>query len=290
MTMRTAQAMVRAAKELAAAGLELGAAEAAWLMAHVLGTSVSQLRLHPDRILSAAEEAAFSALVARRVRREPLQYILGTQEFMGMEFVVTPDVLIPRPETEVLVSTLAARVAQAWPGAPAYELADIGTGSGCIAVGLCRLLPGARLFAVDLSPGAVAVAQENARRLGCADRIQFLTGDLYAPLPPGTRLHAIAANPPYIGADEMAHLMPEVRDYEPHLALTPGPDPMEIIDRLIAQAPRHLRPGGLLGLEVSYNQAALVQERMKACGFTADAYPDSLGHLRCVIGRLRGAG
>lgn len=277
------EALSRAAADLARAGVEGAAREAAWLLAHALGTSVSDLRLHPGRPLPPQAEAAFWDLVARRARREPLQYLLGWEELLGLRFAVTPAVLIPRPETEVLVRTLAERVQAAFPGQP-LRLADIGTGSGCIAVGLCHLLPRARVVATDVSAAALAVAAENARRLGVADRVEFRQGDGLAPLV-GEFFHAIASNPPYVAEDELASLDPEVRLYEPRLALTPGPDGLALIRRLVAGAPAHLVPGGFLALEVGYRQAEAVMDLMAAAGLAPAAFPDALGHLRCVIGR-----
>lgn len=277
------EALTAAARRLRQAGIELAPQEAAWLLAHALGTSVGQLHLRAAAPLPAAAAAAFAELVARREQRMPVQYILGTQEFMGLTFRVTPAVLIPRADTEVLVQAVAAAVRAAFPAAPALELADIGTGSGCIAVGLCHLLPAARVAAVDIAAAALAVAAENARRLGAGDRVTFHQGDLYAPLA-GRRFHAIASNPPYIAAGELADLQPEVRLHEPHAALTPGPDGLAIIRRLVAGAREHLLPGGLLGLEVGHDQAEATLALMQEHGLHPQAHRDDLGHLRCILG------
>lgn len=284
---QVAGALRQAARRLREAGVENAAAEAAWLLAHVLGSSVGQLHLAGERELSAAPAAAFAALVQRRCRREPLQYILGTQEFMGLSLQVTPAVLIPRPETETLVQRLAERLP------PGAVVADIGTGSGCIALGLCRVHPTVRVIATDISTAALAVAAENARRAGYAGRVAFRQGDLYEPLAGQAGeplLDGIAANPPYVAASEHGDLMPEVRDWEPRDALCPGPDPLAIIRRLVAGAPARLRPGGWLALEVGAGQAPAVAALYRWAGLTATAYPDRFGVVRCVIGQHTGAG
>ncbi|MCG0239558.1 MAG: peptide chain release factor N(5)-glutamine methyltransferase [Firmicutes bacterium] len=272
-----------AAERLGAAGVENPRREAAWLLAGALGVSVSDLRLHPERAVPPAAAATFARWVERRAAREPLQYILGTQEFLGLTFRVTPAVLIPRPETEVLVLRFAEALRDAFPGPGPLRVADIGTGSGCIAVALCRLLPAVEVWAVDLSPEALAVAGENARQHGVADRIHLLAGDLYGPLA-GMRLHGIVSNPPYIPAAELPELQPEVRDYEPRLALTPGEDGLGVIRQLIAGAPAHLLPGGVLALEVGAGQGEAVLAMMGGAGFDARGYRDDLGHLRAVVG------
>lgn len=277
------EALAGAARQLRGAGLEMAPQEAAWLLAHALGLAVGQLHLRAGEPLAPAAAVAFAGMVEQRLQRVPVQYILGTQEFLGLPFKVTPAVLIPRPDTEVLVQTLAQRVQQAFPGAGDLRLADIGTGSGCIAVGLCHLLPGARAVAVDIEAVALAVAAENARNLGVGARVEFRPGDLYAPLA-GERFHAIASNPPYIPAAEMAGLQPEVRLYEPAQALTPGADGLTIVRRLIAGAREHLLPGGLLALEVGYDQAEATLGLMQEHGLRPEAYRDDLGHLRCVLG------
>lgn len=271
------------ARRLRAAGIEMAPQEAAWLLAHALGATLSELHLQGERPVPPEAAAAFASMVEQRARRVPVQYILGSQEFLGLSFKVTPAVLIPRPETEVLVQTLAERLREAFPGATALRLADVGTGSGCIAVGLCHLLPHARAVAVDISAGALAVAAENAARLGVGARVEFRQGDLYAPLA-GERFHAIASNPPYIAEAELGGLQPEVRLYEPHVALTPGPDGLALIRRLVAGAGEHLVPGGLLALEVGYDQGEAVLALMQEHGLHPRAYRDDLGHLRCAIG------
>lgn len=287
---RIADHLSAAARRLQAAGVENAAREAAWLLAHVLGTSVSDLRLQADRVPEAGAVARFGALVDRRADREPLQYILGTQDFLGLTLAVTPAVLIPRPDTEVLVRTVAAELERRFPGAPEYRVADIGTGSGCIAAGLCHLLPGVRVTATDVSEAALTLAKANIGQLGFGDRVSLVQGDLYGPLAGITDLHAVVANPPYIDLDEWLTLMPEVRDYEPPPALTPGQDGLAVISRLIHGARSHLIAGGLLALEVGHAQAAAAAALMAARGLRPDVFWDDGGHARCVIGVAAGAG
>lgn len=276
-----------AGRDLVVAGIAEGRREATWLLARALELPVSELRLHPERPVPSGAAARFASWVRRRAAREPLQYILGTEEFLGLTFKVSPAVLIPRPATELLVLKTAERLQEAFPGQPALRVADIGTGSGCIAIGLCRLLPAAEVWAVDLSPEALAVARENAERHGVAGRVHLLQGDLYAPLA-GRRLHGIVSNPPYIPAGELETLEPEVQSYEPRLALSPGQDGLAVVRRLIAGAAQHLEPGGLLALEVGAGQGTEVLGLLESAGFAARGYQDDLGHLRALIGVRQG--
>lgn len=274
------EALASAAERLGAAGVADAEREAGWMMAHLLGSSAGALRLRSWENLSAGQIEAFSALVARRAGREPLQYILGTEEFLGLTFKVSPAVLIPRLDTERLVEQAAALLDRRG----AVRVADIGTGSGAIAVGIAHLLPSARVVAIDLSPEALAVARENATANGVADRIEFRQGDLLAPLGE-ERFDAILSNPPYIGLDEMEALMPEVRDWEPHLALTPGPDGLLMYRSLALGAPALLRPGGILAVEVGFEQAASVVELFHQAGLVkVRVYQDTAGVDRVVVG------
>ncbi|MDF2626292.1 MAG: putative protoporphyrinogen oxidase [Symbiobacteriaceae bacterium] len=278
--MRTVrEALADAARRLAGAGVEEADREAVWLLAHVLGTSAGAVRLHAGRQIDANAAAAFEGLVGRRVGREPLQYILGTEEFMGMTFLVTPAVLIPRFDTEILVREAAALLQGQ------VRVADIGTGSGAIAVGLASLLPEARVVAVDISPEALAVARENARTNGMGNRVEFRLGDLTAPLAGGDPYDAILSNPPYIDEAEWAELMPEVRQFEPKGALTPGPDGLVLYRRLAAEGLSLLKPGGFLAVEVGYRQAGAVAEIFRGAGLAAvRVHTDTAGIDRVVVG------
>jgi release factor glutamine methyltransferase len=282
---------------LKAAGVDDAEREAQWLLAERLGCSVGTLRARRESPLEAADWAVFQEWVERRATREPIQYILGTQEFLGLEFRVTSDVLIPRLDTEVLVEVaaahlraLAAKEADVG-GAPrpphakdsSLRVADIGTGSGAIAIGVAHLVPAAEVVAVDVSPAALAIARLNAERLGVADRVEFRQGDLLAPLA-GERFAAILSNPPYIPAADMPGLDPEVREFEPHLALTSGGDGLEFYRRLAAGAPGLLEPGGLLAVEVGIGQAKAVTALFKAAGLAVTTHFDTGGIERVVCG------
>ncbi|MDQ6733930.1 MAG: peptide chain release factor N(5)-glutamine methyltransferase, partial [Nitrospirota bacterium] len=196
-------------------------------------------------------------LLERRTSREPLQYVLGTQEFCGLDFRVTPDVLIPRPETELLVEVVRQKCA----GISKALIADVGTGSGCVAIALAHALPKAILYATDRSTQALALAQENAKRHGVGDRVIFLLGDLLSPLQRlglYGRFVAIASNPPYIAENELMALQPEVRLFEPRLALDGGNDGLLFHRRLVREASDFLQPDGILAIEVGEGQAIQV--------------------------------
>lgn len=290
------EALARARAALAAAGVADAGREAAWLLGHVLGCSAGALLARRDEPLTPEAREAYEALVARRSAREPLQYILGTAEFLGLTFRVTPAVLIPRLDTAVLVEEAVARLrdwrarraAAGGPAAPAGELrvADIGTGSGAIAVAVAHLLPEAQVVAVDVSAAALAVAEENARRNGVAGRVRFRLGDLAAPLAEeGGRFAAILSNPPYIPEGDIPGLMPEVRDWEPRLALAGGQDGLAFFRRLAREAAPLLLPGGFLGVEVGIGQAPAVAALFREAGLVDVAvYRDTAGVERAVFG------
>ncbi len=207
-------------------------------------------------------QTRFSKLVGRRVIGEPIQYITGGTEFYGLPFIVTPDVLIPRPETEHLVEKaieLAGRRA-------ALRIVDVCTGSGAIAVALAHALPAATITATDVSKAALKIARENAQCNGVEPRIRFLQGDLLAPLA-GERFDLVVANPPYVPTIERESMSVEVRDHEPALALFAGVDGLDIYRRLISAAPSVLVPGGLIVLEIGHGQARAAEGLLAAAGF-----------------------
>jgi release factor glutamine methyltransferase len=271
------QALAEAAQRLERAGVTDAEREALWLLAHLFAISVGTLKTRRSDLLPGEMAAPFEALVARRAKREPLQYILGTAEFMGLSFQVSPAVLIPRLDTETLVREAVARVQ-----GPA-RIADIGTGSGAIAIAMAKLLPEAAVVAVDISAQALAVAEQNARAIGVSDRIEFRLGDLVQPLF-GERFDAILANPPYIGSTELERLDPEVRQFEPHLALTPGPDGLRFYRRLVDEALSLLKPESFLGVEVGWDQARQVADLFTAAGLQAQIYADTASIERAVFG------
>ena len=244
---------------LSQGGIAQSEHEAAWILESALGQSRLGLHLNKYERVGDRDWDRAMALFERRASREPLQYVLGTQEFCGLEFRVTPDVLIPRPETELLVEVVRQACAQT---SDAF-IADVGTGSGCIAIALAKALPTATLYATDRSAAALALAEENAARHGVQDRVTFLEGDLMDPLEGlqlQGRLVAIASNPPYIAENEFTALQPEVRLFEPRSALDGGPDGLLLYRRLLSEAAGFLKPDGILALEVGQGQADLVSD------------------------------
>ncbi|HMC81677.1 MAG TPA: peptide chain release factor N(5)-glutamine methyltransferase [Candidatus Polarisedimenticolia bacterium] len=227
------------------------------LLAHALGTDRGALLGRQRESIPPGVETSFRTLLGRRGDRVPLQHLTGRQEFWSLEFSVDARVLIPRPETELIVEEVLARVSSKSP-----QIADIGTGSGNIAVALAWELPSARILATDLSPDALEVARGNAARHGVGERIHFLQGDLAAPLEqaagPGV-LEFLVSNPPYVAEDELAAMEPEVRAHEPRAALTPGADPLRLYPALLTAGTRFLRSGGHLILELPAGGAEKIE-------------------------------
>ncbi|MDT8903719.1 peptide chain release factor N(5)-glutamine methyltransferase [Anaeroselena agilis] len=249
------------------------------LLSHILGTDRMYLYVNFDQPLEAGELAAFREAVKKRAARMPVAYITGRREFFGLSFAVTPAVLIPRPDTEVLVEAVIRRF-QATDGP---SVLDIGTGSGAVIVSLLHKLPAARGVATDVSAEALAVAADNAARLGVADRLEFLRGDLLAPAA-GRVFDAIVSNPPYIAAKDMAALEPEL-GYEPRGALAGGADGLDFYRRMAGGAAALLRPGGFLAVEVGAGQARQVAAlATEATGLeAADTIKDYAGVERVVV-------
>jgi release factor glutamine methyltransferase len=238
---------------LAKAGISNFENESVWILESALGLDRLALHLRRNEAIEEPDLGHAMTLLERRTTREPLQYVLGTQEFCGLDFQVTPDVLIPRPETELLVEVVRHKCA----GMSGALIADVGTGSGCVAIALARALPTAILYATDRSPQALSLAQENAKRHGVLDRVTFLLGDLLSPLQKlglYGRFVAIASNPPYIAEDELMALQPEVR-FEPRMALDGGNDGLLFHRRLVYEASDFLQPDGILAIEVGEGQA-----------------------------------
>ncbi len=211
---------------------------------------------HPERELTGDETTRYASALNQRMRGVPTQYITGHQEFWGMDFAVTPAVLIPRPETEHLIETVIELASAEKTGGNQrasrsndLRIADVGTGSGCIAVALAKELPAAEIHAVDISADALEVARGNARRLGLGSRVQFHEADLLSGFPPRF-FDFVVSNPPYIGTTEKDSLQPEVLDFEPHSALFAGADGMEVIRRLVPAARGALKSGGFLVMEI----------------------------------------
>lgn len=246
------EALTRATDQLAAhPALRPNAlADAALLLTHCLDITRATLIAHPEQTIDRDQQAAYQRLIERRLRFEPIQYILGSQEFFGLSLRVTPAVLIPRPETEHLVEAVLARL----PPDRALRILDVGTGSGAIAIALAHHLEHAAVTAVDLAPDALALARENAAANDLSRRIRFLVSDLLNALAFEPPFDAIVSNPPYVASGDKPALHPQVRDHEPEQALFSGPTGFEIYERLIPQAFSHLVPGGLLALELGQGQ------------------------------------
>jgi release factor glutamine methyltransferase len=225
--------------------------DAELLLLHILQIPRTSLIAHPDQELSPSQRAAYENSIARRLRHEPVQYITGQQEFYGLTLKVTPAVLIPRPETEHLVEA----VLKLLPTNKSVKIADIGTGSGAIAIALAAHLPQAAITALDISPEALTIATINAREHNVAARIRFLQSDLLSALDhEAETFDAIVSNPPYVAESDHATLHPQVRDYEPATALFAGETGLDIYHRLIPQAHNALKPTGLLALEIGHGQ------------------------------------
>lgn len=271
--------MTTLAEALAAARAKLPASEARLLLGHVLGREAAWLIAHDDEALDEAALLNFASLVARRAGGEPVAYLVGYREFFGREFAVSPAVLIPRPETELLVEVALTNIA----GAGAPEILDLGTGSGCIAITLALECPRAQVSAVDRSEAALALARRNAAQLG--GHVRFLQSDWYAALA-GERFDLIAVNPPYIAASD-PHLVAGDLRHEPPAALSSGREGLEAIRHIIAAAPAHLAPGGQLWLEHGHDQAGAVRELLAAAGLAGiEQHRDIAGIVRVSGGRL----
>jgi release factor glutamine methyltransferase len=252
------------------------------LLLHASGRSRTDLLAHGEDEFSLAESLRYKSLLDRRAKGEPIQYITGETEFYGLPFRVTPDVLIPRPETEHLVETVVA-LARSF---AAPRIVDIGAGSGAISVALAHHLPKARITTTDLSEAALAIARENVRSNGVADRICFLQGDLLAPLA-GEKFDIIVSNPPYVPARDRDSLSVEVREYEPLLALFAGEDGLDIYRRLIPAAFVALISGGFIALEIGYGQADAVQNFLRAAGFAQIEFTPDLQSIPRVAAAQR---
>ena len=266
MTIATAALLAEGTRSLALAGLECARQDALTLMAAALGVERLTVYVEPRRPVDDRAAAAYRALVERRASREPVQHILGFEEFRGLRITVTPDVLIPRQETEGLVERALELVADR----PGALVADIGTGSGAIACALAAARPDLEVLAVDQSLGALAVASDNVRALGMSSRVRLLAGDLLAPLASlGGGLDMVIANPPYCPTGAISTLPAEVERFEPREALDGGPDGMRVLRRIITEAPRLLRPGAWLVMEIGEEQAGPLASLMAAEGFSS---------------------
>ena len=254
-----AETILQGAHRLRKAGVPEAQREAGSLLGYVLGRDRSFILTHAEDALGEEQAERFRECLERRAQGEPLQYITANQEFFGLDFEVTKDVLIPRPETELLIETALELLT---PSADAF-ICDVGTGSGCIVITLMQQRKQARAVAFDISPAALAVARRNAVRHSVAERIDFVLSDCFAALnsrEPRPSFDLIVSNPPYVEEGAMAELQREVRDFEPRSALAAGADGLDIIRRLLLEAPSFLKTGGYFLLEIGFNQAAAVRE------------------------------
>ncbi|MGI9953122.1 peptide chain release factor N(5)-glutamine methyltransferase [Moorellaceae bacterium AZ2] len=288
--MTLAEALEKATSLLRRAGLEEPRLEAEVLLATVSGFTRPQLLARREYVLAGEALKEYWRLVVRRSEGYPLQYLTGCREFMGLPFKVTPDVLIPRGDTEVLVEAILNRVDKDKP----WVAADVGTGSGAIAVSLAYYLPRAFIYALDISAAALRVAAENAENLGVAERTRLVQGNLLEPLLRQQEvaehgLDAVVANLPYVPTADWENLPREVR-YEPRLALDGGPDGLALYRRLLPQAARILKPGGLLALEMGSDQGpAMVRLAATLGAYTAgEIIKDYAGRPRCFLARRAG--
>ena len=288
--MTVLEAIQRSTKFLAKKGVESPRLQTELLLAHLLKQPRMRLYLNFERALSPVEVNSFREFIKRRGQREPLQHIIGSTSFCGLELAVNRDVLIPRPETELLaergwtflnqLSTLRSSATEDGSTIKPQPLTalDFGTGSGCLAIALASKCPAAEVYAVEISPGALALARQNAARHDLAERIRFLQGDGFAPVPEGLQFDLIISNPPYIPSSDIATLAPEVRDHDPRRALDGGADGLDYGRRLAAESPRFLKPLGRLMLEFGDGQAERLCQAFQEQKWIVEAIEEDYTH------------
>ena len=263
------------------AGVDTPILDSEVMLAHALACTRTELIAHPERHPSQEEVACFARQMERRARREPLAYILGEKEFYGISFEVSPAVLIPRPETEILVEVLIDHAGSL----DSPRIADIGVGSGAVAVSLAKSLPSAVVYGTDVSDAALEVAGRNAERACVKERVRLLKGDLLDPLA-GMEFDLIVSNPPYIPSGEVEGLPPEIAKFEPRESLDGGPDGLHYYRRLTAEGPKYLEDEGLLAVEAGIGQADSVKKLFEEHGLhDIRAVRDYGGVERVVLGR-----
>ena len=277
--------MLWSAGYLEAKGVGSARLDAEHMLAHALGVERLQLYLQFERPLVAEELELYRPLLRRRAAREPLQYILGRQAFRELDLEVAKGVLIPRPETELLVEGVLRAVRD--DGRADGTVLDVGTGSGAIALSLAFEGSFASVVASDVDPVALDVARRNAESSGLSDRVDFRAGSLFEVLDRDERFDVIVSNPPYVAEREVGTLEPEVRDWEPKVALFAGPEGLDVLRLIVAQAADHLKPGGLLAVEIGVGQHDVVSDWLEASGRYADVdvVPDYAGKQRFVFAR-----
>ena len=274
------ESVSQAASVLQNAGVPEPRREAASLLAHKLSRDRTFLFTHGDECLSDETFSQYITMVQRRAAGEPLQYITGLQDFYGRQFYVTPDVLIPRPETELLVEAALRLIGPT----KSPVICDVGTGSGCIAISILCEKEDARAVALDISPAALTVARQNSEVLRVTERIDFVVSDCFDGLesPPGA-FDLIVSNPPYVSADMVPGLQREVRDHEPLVALSPGADGLAVIRRLMKDGPTFLKSNGYMLLEIGFDQGEKVAQMVENPWHLLEILPDLQGIPRIVI-------
>ncbi len=264
-------------------GIENPRLDAEVLVAFALGIDRTRVIIEAMRPLEPAELALLRDLVKRRRSREPIAYLRGEREFYGRTFHVDSRVLIPRPDTEALVEIALARTTHV---SLSMRQLDLCTGSGCVAITMARQRPTAYVLASDLSPDALAVARHNAYRLG-AYNVAFAESDLFASIPAGVRFDVITANPPYIATGEIGGLMPDVRDFEPRMALDGGTDGLDFVRRIVEGAPAFLDRGGVLAVEIGAGEAAATRALFEGHGYGDVAVDRDYGKIERVVSGVR---
>lgn len=288
--MTVLEVIQRSTEFLAKRGVDSPRLQVELLLAHVLGMPRLKLYLNFDRTLRPAELEAMRFCVKRRGQREPLQHIVGTTSFCGVELRVTPDVLVPRPETEELAEQAWKLLESHGTSEAAPTVLDFGTGSGCLAIVLALKCPAVNLYALDISSSALQIARQNATRHGVLDRIQFVEGDGLGALPFGPRFDLMVANPPYIPTPVIPMLDPEVRDFDPRVALDGGKDGLDFYRRLSVEAPPFCQSGGQLMVELGDEQAPAASQLFAESGWTVERIlPDLAGKPRILIARRPGS-
>lgn len=279
------EALAEGSKKLRESGVDTPELEARMFLKASLGVDEAFLFAHPESITDEKARTLYAQCIERRLRNEPAAYILGEKEFYGRRFVVDSGVLIPRPETELLVEAALGIINLSQ---SETNVADVGTGSGCVAVTLALEAPGIKVTATDISQSAIETARLNAQSLGALGSVQFVCGDLLDPIQNGT-IDVVVSNPPYVTSKEYEELSREIRDYEPRKALVAGKDGLKIIGRIIADSPRVLRRQGYLLLEIGFAQAEDVARLMEAEGFDSiETFKDLGGIARVVRGKVKG--
>lgn len=281
MTISIADAIREGAQTFQDAGITEARREAGGLLQHVIGRDRTFVLAHPEQQLSQTQLRAFQELIKRRAAGEPLQYLTAHQSFFGLDFEVAPGVLIPRPETELVVELALEKIR----GTRAPRICDVGTGSGCIAISLLHERTDAHAVAVDVSAAALEIAKRNAMRHQVESRLTFVQANCFSSLSPAEfSFDLIVSNPPYVAEDQLAGLQREVRDYEPREALAGGRDGLDVVRRLLSESDAFLKPGGHLLIEIGFNQASAVESLLEKQEWLArEIRPDLQGIPRVVV-------